>query len=61
MLHFIKRFNISTVFLHFNPDVWNEDMDFLKVQNIVKHLKIVNDTAERSIILMEDYKVSSNG
>ena len=30
-------------------------MDFLKKQNTVKYLKVVNDTAERDIKLIEDF------
>ena len=29
-LNFFKSFNISTHFLHSEPDVWKEELDFLK-------------------------------
>ena len=58
-LHFFKRFNISTHFIDFNPDVWNKDIDFLKGQNIVKHHKVVNDSTERDIKLIVDYYEST--
>ena len=47
MLHFFKSFSISTYFLHFGPNIWNEDIDFLNGQKIAKHPKVVNDTAKR--------------
>ena len=56
--NFFKRFNISTQFLHSDADVWNEDLDFLKGQRIVKRFRVVNDTAERSVKLIQDYNAS---
>lgn len=56
--NFFKRFNISTHFLHSDPDDWSEDLDFLKGQGIVKRLKVVNDTAEWGVKLMQDYNAS---
>ena len=56
--NFFKRFNISTDFLHSDPHVWNQDPDFLKVQGIVKRFRVVNDTAERGVKLMQDYNAT---
>lgn len=56
--NFYKRFNISTHFLHYDPDVWNKDVDFLKGQEIVKRLRVVNDTAERGVKLIQEYNKS---
>lgn len=56
--NFFKRFNISTDFLYSDPDVWNQDPDFFKVQGIVKRFRVVNDTAERGVKLMQDYNAT---
>ena len=55
-LNFFKRFNISTDFLHSDPDVWFENEHFLKGQKIVRNLRVVNDTAERGVKLIQDFK-----
>ena len=51
--NFFQRFNISTHFFHSDPDVWNADLDFLKGQGIVKRFRVVNDTAERGVKLIQ--------
>ena len=56
--NFFKRFNISTHFLHSEIDGWKEDLNFLKGQAIVKHFRVVNNTAERGVKLIQDYNES---
>lgn len=56
--NFFKRFNISTHFLYFDPDDWNENLDFLKGSGIVKRFRVVNDTAERGVKLIQDYNAT---
>ncbi len=36
-------------------DSWNENADFLFARNVVAHLNVVNDGAERAVKLVEDY------
>jgi hypothetical protein len=55
---FFKRFNISTHFLYSDPAAWNEDPDFVKGHGIVKSFRVVNDTAERGVKLIQDYNAS---
>lgn len=57
-LDFFKQFNISTNFLNSDHDTWNEDADFIKGQRIVKSLRVVNDTAERGVKLINDFNAS---
>lgn len=46
---------ISTDFLKIDPSKWFNDENYLKAENIVKHLLVVNDAAERAIQLIKDY------
>lgn len=54
-LNFFKRFNIRQEFLKIDPSLWSEDPHYLSGLKIVKNLKVVNDTAERAVHLMEGY------
>lgn len=54
-LKFFERFNIDTNFLHLNSSEWSENPEYLRGLEIVKHLKVVNDTAERAVKLTEEY------
>ncbi|ESO00500.1 hypothetical protein HELRODRAFT_175938 [Helobdella robusta] len=40
------------------PDSWNDLPLFQKVANVVKSLKVVNDTAERTVALMTNFNQS---
>jgi len=50
-----KRLNVSVDFLKKTPSEWPDNEDYQKASNIVKHLKVVNDTAERGIKLITEY------
>lgn len=52
---FFERFNISRDFMQTDPSTWSEKDTFKKCFQIVTKLKVVNDTAERGVKLMEDY------
>lgn len=54
-LKFFERFEISKDFLKIDPSMWPQDPNFLAGLKVVKSLKIVNDTAERAVHLMESY------
>lgn len=51
---FFERFNCSEI-LHQNPSTWSENDTFKNASEIVRKLKVVNDTAERGVRLMEEY------
>lgn len=57
-VNFFKRFKIDTDFLNTDPDVWCKNENYLKAQKIVKGLRIVNDTAERGVKLIQDFNSS---
>lgn len=52
---FFERFSISTDFLDKDPLEWEDDDGYKKGLEIVKGLKVVNDSAERGVKLMQDY------
>ncbi|KAG8190160.1 hypothetical protein JTE90_008694 [Oedothorax gibbosus] len=54
-LYFFKRFKLSTDFLKSDPSMWEQDLSFLKGKNIVRNLRVVNDTAERGVKLIQYY------
>ncbi|KAG8193947.1 hypothetical protein JTE90_011497 [Oedothorax gibbosus] len=49
------QFKLSTDFLKSDPSMWEQDLSFLKGKNIVRNLRVVNDTAERGVKLIQDY------
>lgn len=52
---FFRRFGISTDFLHKDPATWSNDESYQNGLEIVRSLKVVNDTAERGIQLISYY------
>lgn len=54
-LNFFTRFNISQNFLSKNPSVWPADEDYKNAQALLSSLVVVNDDAERTVKLMEDF------
>lgn len=52
---FFKALGISTDFFDQPAKNWNSDVEYRKGEEIVSHLKVVNDHAERAIKLMQDY------
>lgn len=53
--NFLARFNISDDFLEVDPKLWDDNPSYLQGLNVVTHLKIVNDVAERGINLFTQY------
>jgi len=53
--NFFTRFNLSTSFLDLEPQLWDTDENYKISFHMVQQLKVVNDTAERNIKLIEDY------
>lgn len=54
-LDFFEYFKVKTDFLTEDPRNWSENKDFLKLQSIVRGIKVVNDTAERGVKLIKDF------
>lgn len=56
------RFDIQTNFLSLDPIYWEENEEYKKGKQIVRSLKVVNDTAERHVKLMEKFncKITKN-
>lgn len=50
-----KRFNIPINFLSIDLAHWHNQDDYKIGKETIKSLKIVNDTAERGVKLMEEY------
>jgi len=50
-----KRFNIPENFLKVQPEKWHELEEYQKGKSILKSIKVVNDTAERGVKLMQEY------
>jgi hypothetical protein len=50
-----KRFIISTKFLTVDPPNWNNLEDYKIRKQIIQSLKVVNDSDERGIELIEEY------
>lgn len=53
--YFFKVLNIPQSFLIRDPGAWHQDMDYIAAENIVKRLKVVNDTAERGVSLIQEF------
>lgn len=53
--HFLERFDISIAFLKPHSNIWSNSSEFIEGEKIVSDLKVVNDSAERSIKLMEEF------
>ncbi|KAL7297107.1 hypothetical protein TKK_0009529 [Trichogramma kaykai] len=54
-LKFFSRFEIEKNFLEIDPDEWKNHDDYKQGVKVVENLKIVNDTAERAIHLLQSY------
>lgn len=54
-LKLFTRFGIDTSFLQYDPKSWENHISFVNGKELIKSLKIVNDTAERGVKLMADF------
>lgn len=50
-----ERFNIAKDFLEVHPKNWNDLEGYQKGKEIIDSLRVVNDTAERGVKLMEEF------
>lgn len=54
-LIFFIRFNINFNFIETSPSTWESNEKYKRGKEIVSKLKVVNDTAERAVKLIEDF------
>ena len=54
-MNFCRCLDITTYFLQADPDMWNSRNDYKRALEIMRNLKVVNDTAERGVALIEEY------
>lgn len=54
-LQLLEKLEINTNFFTKNPDEWTDDQEYIKGQNIIRNLKVVNDLAERGVKLFEEF------
>ena len=52
---FLKRFNINSDYIETSPSTWESNLEYKRGKDIVNKLKVVNDTAERGVKLIEDF------
>ncbi|XP_029159566.1 uncharacterized protein LOC114931605 [Nylanderia fulva] len=53
--NFFLKFEINDEFLKIDPVLWDQNANYQRSLNIVKHLKVVNDVAERGVHLFSEY------
>lgn len=51
----LKKLSIDLDFLNMDPASWDENISYLNAKETMKNLKVVNDTAERGVKLMQDF------
>lgn len=61
-LKFFTRFKIACDFLKKDPAEWKNNLEYKNARDIISSIKVVNDTAERYVKLMEDFnqKITKN-
>lgn len=61
-LKFFTRFKIACDFLKIDPAEWKNNLEYKNARDIISSIKVVNDTAERNVKLMEDFnqKITKN-
>jgi hypothetical protein len=52
---FFTILGLNDAFLVNPPESWKDDKDYLAAEQIILGLKVVNDTVERGVKLMQDY------
>lgn len=50
-----SRLKINETFLQESPSSWDNNVFYLEAKRMVLSLKVVNDTAERAVKLMQDF------
>ena len=52
---FFDALGLPRGFLNKDPQIWHQDKDFTAARNIVKKLKVINDTAERRVAFIQEF------
>jgi len=52
---FFEKFDLNDKFLKIESLMWHKNGSFLKGLEVINKLKVVNDSAERVVKLIEDY------
>ena len=52
---FFEILSIPDSLLEVDPGSWETNPDYLQAEDIVRALRVVNDTAERGVALMQEY------
>ena len=52
---FFDALRLTRGFLNKDPEIWHQDKDFTAARNIVKKLKVIYDTAERGVSLIQEF------
>jgi hypothetical protein len=56
--NFFQILSIPNSFLSADPESWVYNDSYLEAETVVRELRVVNDTAERGVALMQDYNCS---
>lgn len=51
----LTKLNIKQSFLSKHPSLWKQDPDISAAKETVKHIKVVNDIAKRSVKVFQDF------
>ena len=54
-LKFFEILGLPVDFLEKDPNTWHENYGYLDAEQIVRKLRVVNDTAERGVALIQEY------
>lgn len=54
-MNFFSCLDIVTDFLHADPDTWDSREDYKAACLVTQNLKVINDSAERGVALIEEY------
>lgn len=52
---FFQILELPAAFLDMDPDTWLTNPYYLQAEEVVRELRVVNDTAERGVALMQEY------
>lgn len=52
---FFQILSLPVSFLEVDPETWLTNPDYLQAEDVVRELRVVNDTAERGVALMQEY------
>ena len=54
-IRFFEGIGLSSTFLKKDPNEWFGDSTYIVANNIVEHIKLVNDNVERGVSLITEY------